>query len=358
MKKRSALFIFCWLLGHVVLAQPKQIGKYFPAATGTGGPANVQYLIDGYISPLGEDLGSLINNGWYHTGENHKKFGFDLSISVNTIFASDASKHFTIDNTKTPGIGFTGTATPSGIIQQAPTAYGPEAELPGFAINNGPNAGLNFIGPGGGNISSEVPIGSMAVPTIQGGLGLVKNTDIRFRYTPAVDLNGTKLGNWGVGLLHDIKQHIPGIKLAPFSLGLLVTYSQLNATTSLEGLYQNAAGSGSFTGQEGVGETSAYSAQILIAKSIPVLTFYGGIGYNSATTKYAVKGNYYVDNANGVPLIAPFSLTDPFQKDYSTSGFRATGGLRIKFGPIFLNGDYTLFRGNGHLTVGFGLTVR
>jgi hypothetical protein len=120
-----------------------------------------------------------------------------------------------------------------------PTAYGPETEVPSFTFNGGPNVG-GFNGPGGGNIAKEVPLGSMFVPTIQAGLGLFANTDLRFRFTPATSINNTELKAWGVGLMHDIKQHIPGLKELPFSLSLLLGYSNLTATTNLGGLYETA----------------------------------------------------------------------------------------------------------------------
>ena len=136
-------------------------------------------------------------------------------------------------------------------------------------------------------------------------------------------------------------------------------YNKLTATTDLEGLYTN---SGSVK-QEGSGETTGYTAQILISKSIPVLTFYGGIGYNSSTTTYSIKGSYLVDKAflpdgSNYPLLSPVTLNNPFSKDFSSSGFRATGGIRFKFGPVTLNGDYTYFNSKGVMALGFGFTVR
>jgi hypothetical protein len=343
-----------------LIAQPKEVTKFFPAAAVTsGGTANVQYLVGGYIAPLAEDLGGLINSGWYSTAENHKRFGFDLSVNMSTIFIEDQSKFFQIDNTQLTGIGYLGTVTGN---QPMATAYGPESEVPTFTYNGLPNAPGGFNGPGGGNVSKDIPIGSMAIPTIQGGLGLFANTDLRFRFTPATTINGTEVKAWGVGVLHDIKQHIAGIKELPFSLSLLLAYSNMTVTTDLGGLYETTAGSGSYAGQQGLGETTAFNAQVLISKQIPVLTFYGGLGYNSSTTTYSIKGDYYVDHAylaRSTPLlVSPVSLKDPYKQEFTASGFRFTGGIRFKFGPIFLNTDYTFFRGEGLMSLGLGATVR
>ncbi len=345
------------LASHFTFAQQNQIAKFFPAAAvPTGGAANIQSLVGGYIKPIGEDFGALASNGWYSTAENHKKWGFDLQVTMNTIFAKSDQKTFA-PNSLT-GVSYNGT---TGGNNLAPTAYGAESDAPIFNFTAGGNAPLPFLGTGGGNISKDVPIGSLVVPTITGGIGLFANTDVRFRYTPAVTLSGTELKNWGVGIQHDIKQHIPGLKMAPFSLSLLVAYSQLTATTDLSGYYAAPVGL-SATDQKGIGQTKAYTAQILVSKSVAIITFYGGLGYNSSTTGYDIKGSYLVNSAftpvGSTPLLVPVTLKDPFHQDFTTSGFRATGGIRLKFGPIALNSDYTVVSSKALLTLGFGFTIR
>ena len=343
---KKSLTVLLFLVSTLAMSQ-KDIAKFFPAAASPGSVNNVQQLVSGYISPIAEDFGSLMNNGWYNTAATHKRFGFDLSVAMNSITAKSDTKYFTIPSLQ--GVNYNGTGNKT---DKAPTAYGPKGEFPSFSFNAGVNNGIPFLGPDGGNISEEVPIGSVAVPTVQAGIGLFGNTDLRIRYTPSIKIGSTDLTNWGIGVHHDIKQHIPGIKELPFSLSLLVAYSQLTATTDLSGLYTGS-------GQEGLGETKGYTAQVLISKSLAVITFYGGIGFNSATTTYSVKGTYLVDKTGeGIPLLSSVNLTDPYKQEFKSSGFRATGGMRLKLGPIIMNGDYTLVDTKGVFTAGFGFTVR
>lgn len=338
------LIIFC----TSVFGQ-KAITKFFPAAAAPGTASNVQQLVSGYISPISEDFGSLMNNGWYNTAATHKKFGFDLSVTMNTITAKSDAKFFTIPSLA--GVTYNGTI-PGSTNDKAPTAYGPKGKVPSFTFNSGPNNGIPFTGPDGGNITEDVPIGSMVVPTAQIGLGLFGNTDLRFRFTPAIKITDTELSNWGIGVHHDIKQHIPGIKELPFSLSLFVAYSSLKASTDLSGRYTGS-------GQEGLGETTGFTGQVLISKSLAVITFYGGIGFNSSNTTYSLKGTYVVDKTGeGLPLLSPTTLTNPYKQEFKTSGFRATGGMRLKLGPVIMNGDYSLVDTKGLFTAGFGFTVR
>ncbi len=364
MKARLYLLLIGITIVSVASAQPKNLAKFFPLAavnnSSTAGQANLHYIINGYVGPLAEDLGGVASGGWYNTAENHKRFGFDLCVNMTTIFAPSSSQAFPVDNAQLSEVGFLGTTTGSG---QMATAYGAELDEPTFSYNGGPNfpATPVFSGPGGGNLVKEIPIGSMAIPTIQAGLGLFANTDLRFRFTPGIAIGETKVDMWGAGLMHDIKQHIAGLKELPFSLSLMLAYTNLKTATNMGGLYQNTAGNNA--GQEGVAETTAFTAQVLISKQIPVLTFYGGIGYNSGNTTFKINGNYVVDSAylpaGGTDTLdTPVTLNDPFSNEYSTSGFRFTGGIRFKFGPIFLNSDYTFYKGAGLLTLGFGATVR
>ncbi|MBK7650901.1 MAG: hypothetical protein IPJ20_09335 [Flammeovirgaceae bacterium] len=56
-------------------------------------------------------------------------------------------------------------------------------------------------------------------------------------------------------------------------------------------------------------------------------------------------------------MMALLMPPDPVNLDFSTSGPRITGGLRLKFAVFTLHGDYTLAKYNS-LSAGFGIYVR
>jgi hypothetical protein len=184
------------------------------------------------------------------------------------------------------------------------------------------------------------------MPTINLGIGLPKNTDLKVRFVPSIDL-GKASGNnitgnfnlWGIGVMHDIKQWIPGVKQLPFDLSGFVGYTQMKLSAGLDkGQPNNKADFSS----------SATTIQALISKKLAVLTVYAGVGYNLATTKLAINGTY---DFNGTQVKNPFALSE------TSNGARATGGLRLKFGPITFHGDYTLAKYKS-ASVGFGIAVR
>jgi hypothetical protein len=200
--------------------------------------------------------------------------------------------------------------------------------------------------PGGLDMKEAIKIAdALPVPMIQLGLGLPKGFDIKVRFAPTVKMQDFEFNLWGIGLLHDVGQYIPAVKALPVDISLFAGYTKMKAEQGLTGTVggQN---------QKGVLEFNSTTVQALVSKKISVLTLYGGIGYNFANSTIAMKGSYDMDEDSSTP-----DEVDPISLDYSTSGFRATGGLRLKFAVFTLHADYTLADYNA-LTAGFGINVR
>lgn len=345
MNPKHLFLCFCLCAMARLGYSQKDIAKFFPAAAvPSGGSSNLNGLISGYIAPIAKDYGQLANNGWYTTAAVHKRWGFDLNVTVTTININSEAETFAAP--PLTGVAYQGGTTP---LQ---TAYGTAGVFPNFQFNAGPNSGISFKGTDGAEPGKDLPVGSLVIPTLQFGLGIFKGTDLRIRYTPKITIGDTELDNWGVGIMHDIKQHIPGLREIPFSLSVFAGYTKLKTTVDLSGYY---AGSG----QEGVGESSSYTIQALVGKDIKFLSVYGGVGYNASSTDFTINGTYQVTSTDtNQPLTSEVTLTDPFSESFSINGIRATAGLRLKFGPITLNGDYTFVGKQSLLTAGFGITVR
>ena len=102
------------------------------------------------------------------------------------------------------------------------------------------------------------------------------------------------------------------------------------------------------------------------SKKFSVLTIYGGFGYNIGTTDYSTLGTYVfdrVDTGNGVLLPLPpgpdnpITVTDPFDLEFEENSFRGQLGLKLKFGPVYINADYTL-ASTQILAVGLGFSFK
>jgi hypothetical protein len=305
-----------------------------------GSKADANYLFTGYTKPLLNAFGAGLNQGWYNTAKSHKKFGVDLTISVAAVGIPSSDKFFTVDNTKLSSIELINDHNGNSVTSsgKVPTMIGPD---PSGSLYRYKESSEEFDGIGGKFDIGDLPMGRMPVPVFNLGFGLPKGTDLKIRFIPSVGTDDVKLSMFGVGVMHDIKQYIPGIKLLPFDLSGFVGYTNFKTVITVEPIYN----------QKVDFKANAVTVQALISKKISVLTFYGGIGYNTAKVNVLAKGNYDLDG-DDVP-----DIKDPVTVSVSQNGPRATAGMRLKLAVFTLHGDYT-FQKYSTFTAGFGISVR
>ena len=333
--------------------------------------ADMNKLIGAYVGPGIHGLSYGMASGWFNTAKTHKLGGFDLGVTVSAVMLPTSDETF--DPTK---LGLSPNTVPSSNI--APTVIGPKSD-PSYAtykfVNNGvtiPQAGYAQIaGPEGLDLKKAIGSNAIPVPMFQAGIGLLWNTDLKIRLLPEQKSSDgkTNLKMLGFGLLHDIKQHFPGMKLMPFDLSVLAAYNSISGGTSLvntrldpsppyngyanmdDGVPYSADGSSNYT-------FNSWLFQALISKKLSIITFYGGLGYGTVTTKAAITGSFVLDNPafRGTPNPTP-PIKNPFSTTYTNNGMKLTAGMRFKLGPFYLSGDYTVQTYNV-LSIGFGLAIR
>ncbi len=308
-----------------------------------GSVADANILLEGYVGPAMRALGSGLNQGWYNTAKPHQKFGVDLTITTSLMYVPSSEMHYLVDNTKLTDISLVeydnNAVDPNTGSANVPTIFGPD-KTPTYEVDGEP-----VTGPGGIDLKDAIKIANaLPVPMYQLGLGLPKGFDLKVRFAPTVKMSDFQFNLLGIGVMHDVGQYLPVVKALPVDISLFVGYTKMEAEQGLSG---SLAGEN----QKGVLKFNSTTVQALVSKKISVLTLYGGVGYNFANSKIAMEGTYDMDD-NGTP-----ETTNPVNLDFASSGFRATGGLRLKFAVFTLHADYTLADYNA-LTAGFGINVR
>lgn len=300
-------------------------------------------LIGAYISPFMKSVSLGLNQGWYNTAKAHKIGGIDITVTANAMTIPQSDLLFDVNklnlevielDNNSPGYPF------------APTLLGPDTE-PTFRFTD-QETGFSetWVGPGGVDLEENLGKNWVPVPMANLGIGLPKGTDLKLRFTPTIDLGDeSSLKIYGFGVMHDVKQWIPGIKLLPFDLSGFVGYTKLK----LEAYFDPEAN----PDQRGIFEMNATTVQGVISKKFSVLTLYGGLGYNIAKSNLALKGTYDI-NEDGE---ASPNEIDPLDLKFAASGFRTTAGFRLKLAVLTLHADYTLQKYKC-LTVGVGISVR
>ncbi len=107
---------------------------------------------------------------------------------------------------------------------------------------------------------------------------------------------------------------------------------------------------------------NAITVQALASLDFPIISLYGGLGYNigNATTK--MKGNYEVtydiedSSGNTISTISE-SVTDPINLDFEANGVRATLGARLNLAFFKIFADYTIQEYNT-VSAGIALSFR
>ena len=202
----------------------------------------------------------------------------------------------------------------------------------------------------------DLPIAGAPVPMVQLGIGLIKNTDLKIRYGQLNDdEEGYAFDLLGIGIMHDFKQWIPGIKALPIDMSVFAGWSRFKTEISF-----NETFPGELTINNGLGtmEASTLTVQALISKKLSILTPYFGIGYNAVSSSFKVDGEFIIEQLRNPITNEAYVMTDPVDFTYDGgSGLRTTLGLRIKLAIITLHADYTIQKYNV-FGVGFGLAVR
>ncbi len=329
-------------------AQDFNFDEFLRAGTG-----DANTLISNYMKPAMTGFGYGINGGWYNTAKTHKKLGFDLTISVNAAQIPSSDEFFTFNNSDYSNIRLA-----TGNSAESPTLMGPSSQGPLLEAFSSVNIGgvnqeftSQFRAPQGAGLGS---FNVVPVPTVNLGIGLIKNTDLKVRYVPEVSQDDFKISLIGFGIMHDIKQYIPVLKKLPLDISILAAYTDADIEYDLNGL--GLAGSN----QLATYDVTAWTAQLLVSKKLALLTLYGGIGYNSATTSLAMTGNYDIEVAaevNGQLGSEILTLVDPINLEFDSNGIRATAGLRIKLAIFTFHADYTAQEYN-IISGGFGIALR
>jgi hypothetical protein len=316
------------------------------------GKNDASKLMGAYLNPVIEGLSYSFNGGWYHTAKAHNSLGFDLGFSANAVFLPSSKYYFTPST-----LGLQNTILTDPASGKAPTIVGPdESTTYQSSIDidgDGVKETFNFEGPEGLDFKENIKVSGVLAPTVQLGIGIIKNTDLKIRWMPEVETGSSRVKLLGFGVMHDVKQHIPGMKTLPFDLSMLVAFTNIQGSTSTEGTFGKPQNDQ--RAQLLDYSMNAWLFQALISKKISVITFYGGIGYNTINTTSDLKGSYVmVDDPTGNNDLV---LKDPVSLQFKNNSFRLTAGVRLKLGPIYLNGDYSIQEYNT-LSVGLGVAVR
>lgn len=329
-----------------------------------GGLADAQVLFQEYLTPYANAFGANLNAGWYNTGKPHSTLGFDFTITFNAAWAPPFAKSFDLST-----LGLSGTVTGDPVTPTIAGKRSTDTRLL-YTVENPVSPGTD-ITLADYNMPGGTGINVIPLPMAQLGIGLPLGTDVSVRYLPSLDFGKYgSIGLWGVGLKHSILQHIPVLKRVPvIDASLQGGFTRLNTFANINYGPDDLLGTNLTTNtdpkkwdnQKITLGVDAWTVNLVISQTLPVVTFYQAIGYSNTKTNVALTGNFPYNSVqpDGSLVVTDDDFyTDPFDVEIQNSkDLRLNAGMRIKLGVLTIHADYT--KANySVVTAGIGISFR
>lgn len=365
--KGSLLFVLMFAISLPSFAQLGDVGTILQS-----GREDANKLVKAYLEPFGSGFGAGLNTGWTNTAKTHNTLGFDVTVSAGLGIVPDADLTFDVNDLNLQELEVKGNSSIT------PTINGPEepgATMAAYEDVDGDGLEEEVF-------DFEMPKGSgfqyAPAPMFKAGVGIIKNTDIMVRYTPEYDIPrvGGSFQLFGVGIKHDVKQWLPGGNLIPVDISVMYGYTSMDLTSDLELLpedviqypnnTENPHPASTWQGQQAALNTDAWTINALIGKTLPVISVYGGVGYEASSLSIKSKGSYPTvvpkdpqpsPGSNEERLIVK-ALENPINVEVKgDNGLRALVGFRFRFTIFHISGSYTISNYSSY-NLGFGISFR
>ena len=333
------LFLIGILFFSVAGYSQSNVNELFAA-----GINDAEKFSDSYFGPVSEGAIYSLSNGWYNSADSKPLGGFEISIIGNmTSFRNkEDKKTFVLNTADYENLQFVDGSTSKPVS----TALGDLEGIRVFVEGE--------VGPITTREEFELPTGLASeninfIPSafLQVSVGLVKGLEVKARFLPKINTEDVAVGLYGVGLQYDFSKLLPADKILPVALSAVAGYTHLNA--SYDFTDSNIVDG---SDQQIEVDMNVLTVQAVASTKLPVINFYGAIGYVSGKSTTDVLGTYQVQSG-------PFQETyvDPFSLTRKASGVSGTLGAKLKLGFFRLHADYSLAEFN-NLTVGVNFGFR
>ncbi len=325
--KKITLLLLIFIVGQVSRAQDID-------ALLTAGVEDAQRFANDYLAPGTNGVMYSMNANWFNTADAKPLGGFEISVIANAAIIGNDNKSFLMDTSLYNNVQFVDGSS----SKEVATALG----------ENNPDVSveLTYDDPIFGQQTEQITlpngIGNSSanlLPTafIQGALGLSKGIEVKARFVPKIKTNDVSLNMYGGALQLDFTKWLPADKLSPVAISGLIAYTHLDGSydltnsSNIEGENQRLESS-----------TNTWLFQLIGSTKLPVINFYGGVGFIKGKSDSDLLGTYRVTNGS----ITSKEIIDPFSVSSEISGARGTIGTKLKLGFFRLNAEYHLAKFN------------
>lgn len=345
-RTRILLSIIITGVGIPLFSQPLSMDIIY------GGVDDAETILQEYLKPYANIIGSDLNAGWYNTARPHALGGLDVTATVSWAKAPPSTLTYDLATLLLNGT----VEANQGTI--APTVAGSMENRPSLSYSQ-------MVDFGGGNMQEieysnfTVPNGSgvdfIPLPMAQLTVGLPFGTDISARFIPTIGYQDYgEIGLWGVGGKHSVSQWLPVLKKLKF-LDISVQGGYTKVTSSIHVLVEPQSlvevdnypvfdWDDQFLTQN----VEGWTVNLIASQTLSVFTFYEGIGYASSNVELLMEGHYPIqfvilDQASADFGKITYEITEnPIELSYQNfNNVRVNVGVRIKLGAFTMHYDFT-----------------
>lgn len=332
--KKILLFLFV-TLPMVLQAQRFNFKDYLVL-----GVDAAEDLTSTYLEPINEGIMYGITGGWNNTARVKQPWQLDVALVANGTFVPNEKLSWTINIAQIDNLEVL--ARGSENIIRVPTILGStDSNITFVATINGEE--FQFDAPTGIGLFSA---NWLPTAMLQAGVGLPGNSEFNFRYFPKLNIDDASVGVIGFGLKHEISESIKPLRKLPLAIAFFAAFTRLDANYDFES-------DGFITGQsqrvDGNMNTGLF--ELLASTKFPKWNVYGGVGYVTGRSTYALKGVYSIQLQDQM-----LNFTDPFRVQNDITGIRANIGALVHINRFSVNLDYT-FQGYNNFSLGFNYTI-
>jgi hypothetical protein len=331
-----------------------------------GGIDDAEKVLQAYLEPFANILGSDLNAGWYNTARPHKLGGVDVTATVSWAKAPAGLLTYDLSALDLHG------DLEQGTTPVAPTVAGKQEVRPGLRYTETvafPDGTTQDVEYARFTVPNGTGVDYFPLPMVQLTVGLPFGTDVSARFVPMVQLGDFgEIGLWGVGGKHSVSQWLPGIKdLKLLDISVQGGYSKVTSSAHvvvepLPDVDIDDHPTFNWDDQYVVEKVAGWTVNLIASQTISVLTIYEGIGYASSLVEMAVQGHYpihtVITEGENIGLTTYEITADPISLEYANiNNLRLNIGARIKLGVLTLHYDFTHTLYITH-SVGVGVSFR
>lgn len=294
----------------------------------TNAVLDMLFVSSKYVSPAASASTYQSSSSWFSSAESVGKFKVDVSLHFNILPIPNNQKSFTINNDELITMRVRGSQS-----ADIPTALGGDTStFFEFDIDGEAYEWQAFEG-----IKQNV----VAHPYLQASIGLWKETDVTFRYSPEITIETSSYEIIGAAVKHNITQYFRNddVSSSPIEIAVLASYSKFDLNLYFDEVVIKPIDPESNTGalttlNSIIIDADSWLFQLIASKKMNNFEFTGAVGITDNDFNYRLGGDdgVFLDLFNEL-----LSLLDENRNE-----FKGDIGFNYYFNKFYISSMFTI----------------